>query len=280
MGAMNEKNLAHRHGETPLTPRDMKVLAGLEVWGVLGVAQLHGLADADALPGARAALFFNEMDRRLYWTRLFKRLCRLEAEGYIRGHLFVNHRKAYTLAERGHGVLKLRGLSRLPGYRDSIEESLLDHELTAAAAGLVMTELLGLKVSTERERFVWTGRGGRSSAPERGISDLWIVDGERPKAVEIEMHQKSERRYEDIFETYRRKLPPGGAVLYLTAWPSGARCIQRHAQTFRAAFVYACSLSDFRRSAGRAPFESATLEDAPIHLGEALRPIRAEAALR
>ncbi|MDE2490208.1 MAG: hypothetical protein KGM24_05135 [Elusimicrobia bacterium] len=254
----------------------MKILAALEVWGVLGVGQLHGLAAEDAPAAERTDLFFNEMDRRLYWTRLFKRLVRLESQGCIRGHVFVNHRKAYTLAARGHELLHRGGLARLAGYRDSIEESLLDHELTAAAAGLVMTELLGLDVRSERERFQWTGRGGRARAPERGGSDLWIVDRRRPKAVEIEMGQKSEGRYEDIFEGYRRRMPPGGAVLYLTAWPTGVGCILRHARRHRASFVYACSLADFRRTAGRAPFVCAADEEPAIHLGRGV-PILSEA---
>lgn len=263
---MNELNMTDEKQEIPLTPRDLKVLSALEVWGVLGIGQLHGVASLAAPDEEKVRLFFNEPERTRYATSLSKRLRKLAAAGYMRGHSFINHHKMFTLAERGHKLLQRRGLARLPGYRDSIEEYLVDHEVTTAAVGLVMSELLGLTVRTERERFQWISKGGRGPAPERGISDLWIVDRVQPKAVEVEMHQKSETRYGDIFESYRRKMPDGGAVLYLTSWPSGVRCILSHAQTFRAPFVYACSLEDFRRAAGRAPFESATVEDGPIRL--------------
>lgn len=263
---MNEVNANGKSKGIPLTPRDWKVLSALEIWGVLGMGQLHGLAAETASDEERTRLFFNAMGREVYISRFFKRLCKLEGAGLIRGHFFINHHKLFTLAEKGHEFLKRRGLARMPGYRDSIEESLVDHELTVSATGLVTSELLGLTVRTERERFQWLGRGGRGPSPERGISDLWIVDQLQPKAIEVEMHQKSERRYEEIFEAYRRKMPDGGVVLYLTAWPSGVRCILNHAQTFRAPFIYACSLAEFRRSAGRAPFESATVEDGPIIL--------------
>lgn len=264
---MNEHALEGESQEVPLTPRDLKVLGALETWGVLGLGQLHGLVSGKGVPATeKARLFFDETDRRDYWRWFSKRLTALVQAGLIKAHFFINHHKVFTLAEKGHEVLKRRGLARMPGYRDSIDESLVDHELAVSAAGLVMSELLGLTVRTERERFQWSHHGGRSPAPERGISDLWIVDHTRPKAIEIEMHQKSERRYEDIFAAYRDKMPDGGAVLYLTAWPSGVRCILSHAQTFRAPFIYACSLAEFRRTAGRAPFQSATLEDGPICL--------------
>lgn len=266
---MNELNMTGKNQEIPQTPRDLKVLSALEIWGVLGIGQLHGLASLEVPAEEKVRLFFNETERSSYATRLSKRLRKLETAGYIRGHFFINHPKLFTLAERGHELLKRRGAARLPGYRDAIDESLVDHELTVNAAGLVMSELLGLTVRTERERFQWNSHGGRSPAPERGISDLWIVDYVQPKAIEVEMHQKSENRYQDIFEAYRRKLPDGGAVLYLTAWPSGVRCILGHAQTFRAPFIYACSLAEFRRTGGRALFQSATVEDAPISLAPA-----------
>ncbi|MBI2787309.1 MAG: hypothetical protein HYX59_01380 [Elusimicrobia bacterium] len=264
---MNGQNADGKTKDIPLTPRDLKVLTALETWGVLGLGQLHGIVAGKGVSAAeKTRLFFDETDRRDYWRWFSKRLTVLVQSSYIKAHFFINHPKMFTLAEKGHELLKRRGLARMPGYRDSIDESLVEHELTVGAAGLVMTELLGLTVRTERERFLWSDHGGRGPAPERGVSDLWIVDHAQPKAIEIEMHQKSEKRYEEIFEAYRRRMPDGGAVLYLTAWPSGVRCILSHAQTFRAPFIYACSLVDFRGSAGRAPFESATVEDGPISL--------------
>jgi hypothetical protein len=251
-----EQNSHQLKMELHLGSRDWKIFSALEKWGVLGVGQLNGLG-LDGNGPERVRLMFNDWLRTDSTTRISKRLRQLEEAAYIRGHFYLHHPKLHTLSDKGYRLLKTHGRSLMPGYRDSIEESLVPHELTVNAVGLVMSELLGLEVTTERERFVWSGRGGRSPAPQRAISDLWIVDEERPKAIEVEMTQKSQSRYEEIFEAYRRRLPTGGEVLYLTAWPSGVRCILEHARESRAPFIYACSIEDFRRSAGRAPFQGA-----------------------
>ena len=248
-----DRNSHQSKVELHLGSRDWKIFSALEKWGVLGVGQLNGLG-LDGNETERVRFMFNDWLRTDSTTRISKRLRQLEEAAYIRGHFYLHHPKLHTLSEKGYRLLKTHGRSRMPGYRDSIEESLVPHELTVNAVGLVMSELLGLEVTTERERFVWSGRGGRSPAPHRAISDLWIVDEERPKAIEVEMTQKSQSRYAEIFEAYRRRLPRGGEVLYLTDWPSGVQCILEHARECRAPFIYACSIEEFRRTAGRAPF--------------------------
>ena len=83
----------------------------------------------------------------------------------------------------------------------------------------------------------------------------WIESPE-PKAIEVELTQKSRRRYETIFDAYRRR-PRTAAVLYLTGWPGGAAMILKNAREQRAPFVYACALDEFRRTAGRCVFRGA-----------------------
>lgn len=242
-----------------LTPRDLRVLSHLEKWGILGLGQLYGtVVETGAGAQARVARFFNETSRRDYGRWFTQRLTALCGLGYLKEHYYVNHPKMFTLAERGHAELEGRSLSILKRFRDSLSEELLSHELTVAAVGLVLTELHGLRVRTERERYVWTGPrgGGRSPAPVRAVSDLWVVDS-RPKAIEVEMGQKSESRYKEIWDAYRLRLRENAVVLYLTAWPDGVNCIRRLARKFHAPFIHVCALSEFRNTCGSAAFEGA-----------------------
>lgn len=238
-----------------LIERDLKVLKALEKWGVLGLGQLHGLLEENGYFGERVRHFFNETARRDYWCGFGKRLSSLAQHGYVQAHYFAAYHKLFTLAERGHASLKLSRSARFPGYRKSISLGQADHEITVNGVGLFLTELLGFDVRTERERYVWSGRGGWSPAPERlPIADLWIVDPLQPKAIEVELHQKSELRYRDIWQAYRRRLRSNSVVLYLTGWPGGVRCLLAHAAHFEADFIYVCGLKEFRESEGRHPF--------------------------
>lgn len=205
-----------------LTPRDMKALSHLEKWGILGLGQLYGIVvETEAETPARVARFFNETSRRDYGRWFTQRLSALCRRTFIKEHFYVNHPKMFTLAERGHAELKGRSLSIMKRWRDSVTEELLSHELHVAAVGLVLTELYDFRVRTERERYVWSGRGGRSPAPVRAVSDLWVVDAQ-PKAIEVEMSKKSESRYKEIWDAYRLRLSGNAVVLYLTAWPDAA----------------------------------------------------------
>ncbi|HVA67211.1 MAG TPA: hypothetical protein VNK24_09865 [Elusimicrobiota bacterium] len=240
--------------EWELTQRELQAMAGLEKWGVLGLGQLYGLAvETTGDVRDRVERFFNETHRRDYGRWFTQRLTKLVRRGLIHEHFYVNHRKVFTLAEAGHKKLGLAGLSNLEVLRDSVSEDFLDHELTVAAVGLVLQEIHGLRVRTERERYKPNRRGGRSPAPERAISDLWL-SAARPRAIEVEFTQKSESRYKEIWDAYRLRLPAGGAVLYLTAWPDGVPCILKHARRHRAEFVFACGLREFRRACGRSIF--------------------------
>lgn len=244
-----------KNQELKPTLRDYKVLAALEKWGVLGLGQLYGIAvETDADAPTRVARFFNDTERRDYGRWFAQRLTALAKDGLIQDPSIPTHPKIYTLTERGHKELKARSLATLPGFRGSISGELVNHELSVAAAGLVLSELFHYKVRTDRERYIWTGRGGRRPAPVRTVSDLWIVDAQ-PKAIEVELTQKSEGRYKEIWDAYRLRLPDKASVLYLTTWPSGVSCILDHAREFRAEFVYACDMDEFRSSCGSAPFQ-------------------------
>jgi len=250
-----------------LTSRDWKVLSGLEKWGVLGLGQLFGIAaETEAGEERRVARFFNETYRRDYSLWFSQRLTALVKHGYIKDNFYLNHSKAFTLAERGHKALQAQGLAVLKGFRWGISAELLSHELNVAAVGLVLSDIHGLKVRAERERYIWSSNGGRTPAPTRALSDLWIVDPQ-PKAIEVEISQKSEHRYKEIWDAYRLRLPHNSPVLYLTGWPDGVRCILYHARQFRAPFVHACALDAFRASCGRAAFKG-ILEGQPFLLAQ------------
>jgi len=249
-----------RRGELQLTDRDVKMLSTLEVWGVLGIGQMVGLGLAETLGEAELIeWFFNKMDREDYKLGVAARLHALDAAGYIQGHSFLRQPKAFTLTLKGRASISDEPQSRSE-VRDVVSEAMIRHDLKVSAVGLVLTQLLGLPAHREHPQVVWTSTNGRRHLALEGAADLWIDGPPAPRAVEVELTQKSRRRYEEIFETYRRRLPGSGAVLYLTGWPGGVPVILRNAREQRAPFVYACSLEEFQRSAGRCVFQGAVTE--------------------
>jgi len=239
-----------------LTQRELKVLTGLEKWGIMGLGQIYGLAvETDVDIENRVERFFNVTQRRDYGRWFTKRLSGLCELGLIEEHFFLNYRKVFTLTEAGHKKLQSLGLSSLMTLRSAVSEDYLNHELMVGAVGLVLQEIHGLTVRTERERDKSYRLGGRGPAPEKAVSDLWVA-GARPKAIEVELTQKSESRYKEIWDAYRLRLPEGAAVLYLTAWPSGVPCILKHAREQRAEFIFVCGLREFRNTCGRAVFSA------------------------
>lgn len=257
-----------RRGEIQLTARDLKMLAALEKWIVLGIGQMVGLGLEPTLGQAELIeRFFNKMGRDDYELGVAKRIHALEAQGYINGHSFLRQAKSYTLTERGYNALRDEPGERRPEIRDFVSEAMIRHELKVSAVGLVLTEVLGLSAVRQHPKAVWTHAGGRRRLVVEGASDLWI-EGAEPKAIEVELTQKSKGRYEEIFETYRRRLTRGGMVLYLTGWPGGAAVILKNARERRAPFVYACGLDEFRLAAGRCLFQGA-VESRTLALGAA-----------
>ena len=255
---MTIKTLADvRRGEIRLTRRDLKVLATLEKWGVLGIGQAVGL-DCEGTPSKTTQIerFFNHMERADYKLGMPRRLHLLEEQGYIQGHFFLRQPKAFTLTERGFNALRDERQEYRPEVRDFVSEAIIRHELKVTGVGLVLAEVLGLAVRRQHPQAVWVHTGGRRRLIVEGAADL-LIDSPEPKAIEVELTQKSKRRYEDIFESYRRRLTHGGVVLYLTGWPGGAAIILKNARAQRAPFVYACGLDEFRRSAGRCAFQGA-----------------------
>ena len=238
-----------------LQPTDWKWLSALEVYGVLGLGQLNGLAlprGSDQATSIR--LFFNETVKRDHWRGRSRRVVKLAKHGYLKAHQLPHQATLFTLTERGHEALKQAGLARLPGFRHRISDALATHELTANAVGLMLAELLGLEVLTARERAEWKGRGGRPATDSRIVPDLWIADDAEPKGVEIERGQKSKEEYGERWRTMRLILPENGLLLYLTGWPGGKRFILELAQHFRAGFVLVAELGEFRQGRGRCRF--------------------------
>lgn len=247
-----------RRGEIRLTPRDLKMLAALEKWGVLGIGQLMGLGAEGLLAEAdRVERFLNKMERDDYELGVPRRLHALEAQGYIRGHFFQRQPKAFTLTERGFSALRDERQVYRPEVRDFVSEAIIRHELKVTGVGLILAEVLGLAAQRQHPQAVWAHAGGRRRLVIEGAADLWIDSPSQPKAVEVELTQKSKGRYREIFDGYRRRLPRNGVVLYLTGWSGGAAIILKNAREQRAPFVYACALEEFRSAAGRAVFRGA-----------------------
>ena|GEM_PF-2165734 len=235
--------------------RDLQVLLSLERWGVLSVGQLDGLVfHREVGEGKRVERFFNSFNRKDYGGTAYRVLKELELGGFVKSLTYINLLNLYSLAVPGHKVLRKHGLNALPACGGEIAESLVRHELVVNAVGLVLSELLGLRVWTELERYLASAKNVKVRRNEQGFSDLWIEDEEQPKAVEIERTQKSADRYAKTWSAYRREFPRNSVVLYITCFPGGAGRLLRRARKLMADHIYVCDLEDFKSSLGRGPF--------------------------
>ena len=239
-----------------LTPRDKKLLFNLDAWRVLGLGQLVALGMSDQL--VRSELvdrFFNKIDREDYWHGVQKRIAALEAAGFIKAHYFHRQPKAYTLTFRG--LTALRGGPSHREGRSFVSAAIIDHELAVAGVGLVLNEILGVPAARETAKAIWKTPPHRGHVAVQNAADLWISPPPIGMAVEVELTQKSAKRYAEIFENYRRRLGREEVLLYLTGWPNGSNMILQRARDHRAPFVYACSLDEFRAACGRSTFRGA-----------------------
>ncbi len=246
------ENFGMVRGELRIEEKDIEVLLALEKWGLLGLGQLDGmLFRREVGQEERTRLFFNEIERKDYWLGAYKRLRRLEVGGLIRAEEYVNQRKVFFLTDRGHGVLKELGRARLRRNLRALSEFGARHELAAAAVGLMVSEVLGLPVTSGRERFHLGNfkRGERLVLP-----DLVVPIRPQPKALEIELVPKSKERYAKLWAAYRGKMPEDAALLYLTGWPRGEEWIIELAYKIGWDFIYAAPLSEFRDAFGRRGF--------------------------
>jgi hypothetical protein len=232
------------------------VLVALEKWGVLGQGQIEALVFGKEMEaGQRVCLFFDGILKGRHYRSSYKVLKRLEAARLIRLHDFANA-SLYTLTGRGHTYLVQQGLARIPGFRALIAPGLVPHEVLANGSGLVLSEILGLSVSTEFERQVLS-RGSLQKSVRREefpLPDLWVTDRDQPKAIEMERTQKSAERYQKLWTFYRNNLPSSAVVLYITAFPNGPRILLARARKLLADFIYVCGLDEFLASLGRCPF--------------------------
>lgn len=237
-----------------LRERDLEVLAALEKWGVLGLAQMEGLVFRKQAPAEeRIKLFHNEMDRRMYTLACYKRLRDLELAGYVRAHFYLNHPKLVGLTERGHRLLLERGKAKILGFRRYMAEALLTHEIRVNAVGLIIQELLGIRVRPELERRIRSVDALAGKPARSVVADLWIRDDEHPKPIEVELTQKSELRYKALWQRFIRTYPYGSQVLYLVGWPDGVECLLKLTRKFDQSgsyHIWVASLNDFRKSAG------------------------------
>ena len=228
----------------------LRVLRGLEKWGILSLPQIEGLAFNGGSEKEKLDLFFNGSFEDEYRGASYKVLERLEKRGLAKHHRHINAPRVYALTREGHKALEEAGMARIGDYREMISDFMVKHELLVSGIGLVMSELLGLRVSTEFERQVLS----RGHAGDFPLPDLWITDAEQPKAVEVERSLKSAARYRKLWEFYRANLPGPAVVLYIAAFPNGTKLLLSRARKFMADFIYVCDLMEFKSSLGRGPF--------------------------
>lgn len=242
-----------------LQDRDFEVLGALERWGVMGLGQVDGLLFHKEVSGEeRARLFFNDIRREDYWGRAYKRLSGLEKLGLVRVQRSDYTWPVYLLTARGFELLKRRGKTRFDTPSQGISARLIRHETITVGVGLVLTEILGLAVSTARETWTWMNRRYPHSRDARlAMPDFLIGEkgGESRHIVEVELTPKSRRRYADILREHRRRLSNmNSRVLYLVDWPGGVGHMMRLGRKFEVSEVQAAQLSDFRAKLGRCEF--------------------------
>ena len=248
-----------------MVERDYQIMGAIEKWGILGLGQLEGLVfKKEAGNDERTKLFFNEAGREIYTRACYKRLSDLEAGGYVRSQFYLNHRKLYTLTEGGHEALIVADQARLKGFRRSMSEALIDHEIKVNGVGLVLTEILGLRVAVERQLAEFNAGRALDRKGQEAWPDLWIMSApnqSNPRAIEVELTQKSEQRYKEIFYRYSSIVGYGGLVLYLTGWPRGPETLCRLIRKWDQPFIYVTSLEQFRAERGRCRFSGCRMED-------------------
>jgi hypothetical protein len=182
----------------------------------------------------------------------------------------INYWQVYMLTGRGHERLRENQRASFMHPIQGVGEAYLRHEITVCGVGLVMTELLGLKVETARQTWEQIRRRGvlRKGDSKLTFPDLIAVDAQGDRhTIEVELTAKSRERYRELFSDrkglWRRqqrwsdqeKCWKGGTVLYLTGWPTGVEHIIHLARKSQAGSVHAASLSDFRASLGRCEYE-------------------------
>ncbi|HXT00338.1 MAG TPA: hypothetical protein VN915_06660 [Elusimicrobiota bacterium] len=240
-----------------LTKRDVAVLEALEKWGVMGLGQLDGFLFRNAAAEAeRMRLFFNDLRREDHWGGAYKRLRTLELAGLVKTFRAINYWQVYMLTGRGHECLRENQRASYLHPIRSLGEAYLRHEITVCGVGLVMSELLGLKVQATRQ--IWENLR-RRQVPRRSDSrltcpDLLVQDAQSQwHSIEVELTAKSRERYRELL--YKRESRwAEGMILYLTGWPTGVEYLLSLMEKSQSVSTYAASLAEFREQLGRCQY--------------------------
>ena len=251
-----------------LEERDLEIMSAVVVWGVLGLGHVQG------------AFFFSRLERRLRVEFLFnqavrqkgcayRRLRKLELSGHLRVHRILGYSQVYGLTEKGHEVLKARGLAKLPGYCKWVSAYTLNNRLMSASVGLLMQKVQGLRVLSEREIYQWE-MGLKRSKEWYGkvlIPDL-LWDQTPLVALEVELRQKSDQRYHALWSAYRTRFGQNIKVAYLVPSEGRAAGLLRTARGHGVhhTHIYVLDIPAYRESLGQASFRN--LYDETFRIGD------------
>lgn len=254
-GAKRNENKEVFYVGFQLRPRDYDILSALELWGILGLGQVQGFFFYAGQDRSRqASLLFNEGYRHKGCA--YRRLRKLELAGLLKVHRQVGYAQVYGLRERGYRLLKQRGRACLPSFLRGVSSFTLNHRIMVAAVGLLSKTFLKKSVRTERQ--VWFGQKAQKRAGEWSgellVPDLIVSDEQWFGMVEVELHQKSDKRYLELWDHYRRRLPERASLLYLLPTRERMRGLLELAGTRYFPFLYALDLPSFQGSLGRADF--------------------------
>lgn len=255
-----------------LQERDFKVLKALENWGVMGLGQVDGLLFRKDVPGEeRARLFFNDIRREDYWGRAYKRLSGLEKMGLVRVQRSDYTWPVYLLTGRGFDLLRQRGQTQFATPSQGVSERLVRHEIAAVGVGLVITQMVGLGVSSARTTWNWLGQR-RQGNDSRGNMPDFLVGPSRGKVehiLEVELTPKSPQRYAEILRSHDRRLPDHrtSRLLYIVGWPGGVQHMMRLGRKLEIASLQAAHIADFRAKLGLCEFAPSYYPELPYVLG-------------
>lgn len=254
-GGVVGETAGERRQNIRLEARDLNIFSSLEAWGILGLGQIEGAFFLKDLgPERLRRVLFNEGFR--YQSAAYNRLRKLIGAGYISVHRFYGLGQFYGLTEKGHKALKVRGMADLPTFLKKISPFTAYHRILSAGVGLWASLILRLPVVSERWLFFF--RKARRKADTRTgkflLPDIFIAAKDQQKAIEVELHQKSDRRYAELWDLYRRKLREGGSVLYLVPNDARREGLLRLARRFGAEFIYALDIPTIQKNLGCAEF--------------------------
>jgi len=234
--------------------RDIEILSDLELWGLLNELQVNAVFHKEKTDmSVKISWLFGKIKQAVTNTARL-RMRKLEAAGYIKIRRFPGQNKTYTLTASGHNLLKAEGRNALPAHQARISPACITHQLLTAAVGLTISKfwrspvLSGRQILHELHKKIAQGLAHRNG---NIIPDLIVNDPKYPRYVEVELNQKPNKVYSEIWHRYGEILPEEYVIVYLMATNDACRRIITLAERLGMEKLYTAAIDEFRARQGR-----------------------------